>query len=396
MRNVVKVRLYPTDDQKRALAKAFGSARWVWNYCLALNNETYKATGKGISGMDLKKQLPLLKKKEETAWLKETYSQCLQQAVLNLSQAFVNFFEKRAGYPRFKSRYGKQSLQYPANVKIVDNAVKFPFLGEIKANLHRQFAGQLKTVTITKTKTDKYYASLLFEDDRPEAVVSSEGKAIGIDLGLTHFCITSDGSKYDNPRHFKKHEKNLKRKQKKLSRKQKGSNSRKRARKLVARAHEKIANSRQDFLHKLSRKIVNENQVIVSENLNVKGMVKNHNLAKAITDCGWSMFLNFIDYKAKRDGKTFLEIGRFFPSSKTCNVCLGIVDSLPLDIRSWECPHCHTRHDRDVNAAINIRPGGLRLLASGTGATADGGDVRPKRGRKSSVAAVPREVRSLR
>jgi putative transposase len=396
MRNVVKVRLYPTDDQKQALAKAFGSVRWVWNYCLALNNETYKATGKGISGMDLKKQLPLLKKKEETAWLKETYSQCLQQAVLNLSQAFVNFFERRAGYPRFKSRHGKQSLQYPANVKIVDNAVKFPFLGEIKANLHRQFDGQLKTVTITKTKTDKYYASLLFEDDSSEPVLSSEGKAIGIDLGLTHFCITSDGSKYDNPRHFKKHEKNLKRKQRKLSRKQKGSNSRNKARKLVARAHEKIANSRQDFLHKLSRKIVNENQVIVSENLNVKGMVKNHNLAKAITDCSWSMFLNFIDYKAKRDGKTFLEIGRFFPSSKTCNVCLNIVDSLPLDIRSWECPHCHTKHDRDVNAAINIRDEGLRLLASGTGATAEGGDVRPKRGRKSSVAAVPCEIRSLR
>jgi putative transposase len=272
-------------------------------------------------------------------------------------------------------------------VKIVDDAVKFPFLGEIKANLHRQFDGQLKTVTITKTKTDKYYASLLFEDDKPEVVASSEGKAVGIDLGVSYFCVTSDSSKYDNPRHFKKHEKHLKRKQTKLSRKQKGaegtaacdldfksgsvggSNSRNKARKLVARAHEKIANSRQDLLHKLSRKIVNENQVIVSENLNVKGMVKNHNLAKAITDCGWSMFLNFIDYKAKRDGKTFLEIDRFFPSSKTCNVCLNIVDSLPLDIRSWECPHCYTRHDRDVNAAINIRPGGLRLLASGTGAT---------------------------
>ncbi|GET39388.1 RNA-guided endonuclease InsQ/TnpB family protein [Microseira wollei] len=395
MRNVVKVRLYPTDDQKQALAKAFGSVRWVWNYCLALNNETYKATGKGISGMDLKKQLPLLKKHKETEWLKETYSQCLQQAVLNLSQAFVNFFEKRACYPRFKSRHGKQSLHYPANVKIVEGAVKFPFLGKIRANLHRKFDGQLKTVTLAKTKTDKYYASLLFEDERPYTVVSSQGKAIGIDLGLTYFCITSDASKYDNPRHFKKHERNLKRKQRKLSRKQKGSNSRSRARKLVARAHEKISNSHLDFLHKLSRKIVNENQVIVSENLNVKGMVKNHNLAKAISDCGWSMFLNFIDYKAKRDGKTFLEIDRFFPSSKTCNVCLHIVDSLPLDIRSWECPHCHTKHDRDVNAAINIRDEGLRLLASGTGATADGGNVRPKRGRKSSVAAVPREVRSL-
>ncbi|MFB2975843.1 RNA-guided endonuclease InsQ/TnpB family protein [Microseira sp. BLCC-F43] len=345
--------------------------------------------------MDWKKQLPIWKKQKETEWLKETYSQCLQQAVLNLSPAFVNFFQKRAGYPQFKSRHGKESLQYPANVKIVDGAVKFPFLGEIRANLHRQFDGQLKTVTIAKTKTDKYYASLLFEDDKPESVVSSLGKAIGIDLGLTHFCITSEASKYDNPRHFKKQERQLKRKQRKLYRKQKGSNSRNKARKLVAISHEKIANSRQDLLHKLSRKIVNENQAIVSENLNVKGIVRNHNQALAISDCGWSMFLNFIEYKAKRDGKTFLEIDRFFPSWKTCSVCLNIVDSLPQDIRSWECPHCHTRHDRDVNAAINKRDEGLRLLASGTGATADGGNVRPNRGRKSSVAVVPREVRRL-
>ncbi len=216
MRNVVKVRLYPTDDQKQALAKAFGSVRWVWNYCLALNNQTYKATGKGISGMELKKQLPLLKKQEETAWLKQTYSQCLQQAVLNLSQAFVNFFEKRSGYPRFKSKHGKQSIQYPQNVKIDSIGVKFPVLGTIKANIHRIFEGKIKTVTITKTKTDKYYAALLIESDEPEKPISTRGKAIGIDLGISHFAVTSDGSKYHNPRHFKKHERNLKRKQQKL------------------------------------------------------------------------------------------------------------------------------------------------------------------------------------
>jgi putative transposase len=389
MRNVVKVRLYPTDDQKAALAKAFGSVRWVWNYCLSLNNETYKATGKGISGMDLKKQLPLLKKQKETEWLKETYSQCLQQTVLNLSQAFVNFFEKKAGYPRFKSRHGRQSLQYPQNVEIENSLIKFPKLGVIKANIHRTFDGELKTVTITKTKTGKYYASLLFEDESPEPRQSRDGKAVGIDLGLTHFCITSDGSKYHNPRHFKKHERNLKRKQQKLSRKAKGSKSREKARRLVARAYEKVSNARQDFLHKLSRKIINENQVVIAENLNIKGMVKNHKLALAISDCGWSMFLNFLDYKSKRDGKIFLEIDRFFPSSKTCNICLNIVDRLPLDIRNWECPSCHTSHDRDINAARNIRDEGLRVIASGTGATAGGGDVRPKRGRKSKLRRSP-------
>lgn len=389
MHRAVKVRLYPTTQQQALLTNAFGASRWVWNHCLALNNQTYKDTGKGISGMEMKKLLPVLKKQEETTWLKDTYAQCLQSSVLNLSQAFVNFFEKRAGYPRFKSRHGKQSLQYPQNVKVKEGKIHFPKIGDIKANLHRFYDGELKTVTITKTKTDKYYASLLFEIEGNEKPTSTEGKAIGIDLGLTHFAITSDGSKYDNPRHFKKHERNLKRKQQKLSRKQKGSHSRVKARRLVARAYEKVSNARQDFLHKLSRKIVSENQVIIVENLNVKGMVRNHKLAKAISDCSWSMFNKFLDYKAKRDGKVYLEIDRFFPSSKTCNVCLNVVDSLPLDIRNWECQSCHTHHDRDVNAAINIRDEGLRVLASGTGATADGGNVRPIRGRKSSVGRLP-------
>ena len=419
MRNVAKVRLYPTDEQKQALARAFGSVRWVWNYCLELNNQAYKETGKGISGMQLKKQLPILKKKEETAWLKETYSQCLQQSVLNLSRAFVNFFEGRAKFPRFKSRHGKQSIQYPQNVKIVDSSLSFPVIGKIKANIHRKFDGKIKTVTITKTKTEKYYASIGFENEETEPPTSDpstpfdtaqgkplrvsversrdaeEGKAIGLDLGLTHFLITSEGSKYENPRHFKKHECNLKRKQQKLFRKLYGSSSRNKARRLVARAYEKISNARQDFLHKLSRKIINENQVIIAENLNVKGMVRNHNLAKAISDCGWGMFLNFVDYKAKRDGKTFLEIDRFFPSSKTCNVCLNVVESLPLDIRQWECNHCHTHHDRDINAAINIRDEGLRVIASGMEATASGGSVRPRIGRKSSVRQLPINEQSI-
>jgi putative transposase len=396
MRNVVKVRLYPTPEQQHSLAKAFGSCRWLWNYCLAENNRIYRETGKGLSAITMKRWIPQLKKQEETAWLKETYSQCLQASVINLGIAYKNFFEKRGGYPRFKSKFGKQSLQYPQNVELQDDAINFPKIGEIKANLHRRFDGEVKTVTITKTKTGKYYASLLFDDRLPEPSPSKEGKAIGIDVGVSHYCITSDGSKFDNPRHFKKHQQNLKRKQQKLSRKQKGSNSRAKARRLVARAHEKISNARQDFLHKLSRKLVNENQVIIGENINIKGLVRNHNLAKAISDCGWGMFLNFLEYKCQKEGKVYLEIDRFFPSSKTCNHCLNVVDSLPLDIRSWDCPSCKTKNlDRDINAAKNIRDEGLRILfSSGTGETANGGSVRRRRGRKSTVVAAADEVGS--
>jgi putative transposase len=409
MRNVVKVRLYPTPDQKLSLAKAFGSCRFIWNHCLAENNRTYKETGKGISAIAMKKCIPLLKKKEETEWLKETYSQCLQSSVINLGIAFKNFFEKRGGYPRFKSKYGKQSLQYPQNVKIKNTGLYFPKIGEVKANLHRLFDGELKTVTISKTKTGKYYASLLFDDGLPEEELraverrkvnseiesNSNGKVLGIDLGISSYCITSDGSKYDNPRYFKKHERNLKRKQQKLSKKQKGSSSRNKARRLVARAHEKISNARQDFLHKLSRKLVDKSQVIVCENLNIKGLVRNHKLAKAITDCGWGMFLNFLEYKCKKEGKVFLQIDRFFPSSKTCNHCLNVVDSLPLDIRTWDCPSCGAKGiDRDINAAKNCRDEGIRILSCGTRDTANGGNLRQRRGRKSTVVAVADEFGS--
>ncbi|WP_319422544.1 RNA-guided endonuclease InsQ/TnpB family protein [Pleurocapsa sp. FMAR1] len=389
MRNVVKVRLYPSSEQQLSLAKAFGSCRYIWNFCLAENNRIYKETGKGISAITMKKWIPQLKKNEKTKWLKETYSQCLQSSVINLGIAYKNFFEKRGGYPSFKSRYGKQSLQYPQNVKVIDSGLNFPKIGEIKANIHRSFDGELKTVTVSKTKTNKYYASLLFDNGLPEPESNINGKVLGIDLGISSYCITSDGSKYDNPHHFKKHEHNLKRKQQKLSRKQKGSNSRNKATRLVARAHEKISNARQDFLHKLSRKLVDKNQVIVCENLNIKGMVRNHKLAKAISNCGWGMFLNFLKCKCKQEGKVFLQIDRFFPSSKTCNNCLNVVGSLSLDIRTWDCPSCNTLDiDRDVNAAKNCRDEGIRILSCGTRDTAKGGNVRQRRGRKSTVVAV--------
>jgi putative transposase len=409
MKNVVKVRIYPTIEQKQLLLKAFGCARWYWNNSLNATNELYKETGKGLSQIGMNRRLPALKKEFE--WLGETYSQVLQSVSLNLSRAFVNFFEGRTSFPKFKSKHDKQSIQYPQYVEIVDDkSLKFPGkLGIIPAKIHRTFGaaafvgqmphktclGKIKTVTVSMNCAGKYYASLLFDDGLPDIEIKSEGKAVGIDVGLTHFAITSDGSKFDNPKHLKKRTKNLKRKQQKLSRKQKGSNRRSKARRIVARVHEKIANCRQDFQHKLSRKLVNENQVIVVENLAVKNMVKNHCLAKSISDCGWSEFTRQLKYKAERDGKIYLEIGRFFPSSKTCHVCLNQIGSLPLDVRSWTCSHCGTKHDRDVNAAINIRDEGLRLLALGTSATANGRDVSPRVGRKSSVSkAVPVEIGS--
>ena len=323
--------------------------------------------------------------------MKDCYSQVLQSVSLNLSRAYLNFFAGRAKYPRFKSKSKKQSIQYPQQVKQVDSFLKFPGrLGTVKAKIHRPFDGEIKTVTITYTPSGKYYASVLLEREGDVKGVNTDGKIIGIDLGIKDFAITNDGIKtsfYANPRHLSKHQKNLKRKLQKLARKQKGSNRRNKARLLAAKVYERISNVRQDFLHKLSRKIVDNNQIVVVENLNVKGMVRNHKLAKAISDCSWGKFVNFLDYKLTQSGKLLIEIDRFFPSSKTCSKCHYKIDKLLLDIRSWTCPSCQTRHDRDENAAKNIRAEGIRIMQTslGTSDAAKGGNVRPKLGRVSRL-----------
>lgn len=398
MLKAVKVRIYPTQTQQEHLAQAFGCVRWAWNQSLSVMTETYKETGRGVSAMTMKKAIPGWK--AEFEWLSECYSQCLQQSVLNLGVAFGNFFDGRAGYPSFKTRHGRQSIQYPQNVKVLGNSeIKFPGkLGSVKAKVHRELIGKLKTVTVSRMTDGRYYASLLMEDGVEKTESSREGKAIGIDLGLTDFAVTSDGSKYQNPRHLKKHEKNLKRKQRKLSRKKdKTTNKRRKAKKALARVHSRIARVREDFLHKLSRKIVNENQVIVLEDLAVKNMVKNHNLAKAISDVSWGKFATMLKYKAEQDGKIYLEVGRFFPSSHLCSNTLQRVPKMDLSIRMFDCPHCGQRHDRDINAAMNIRDEGLRILALGSSATALGGNVRPKKyGRKSTTSkAAPDELGCL-
>ncbi|OUL28555.1 RNA-guided endonuclease TnpB family protein [Nostoc sp. 106C] len=393
LHKAIQVRLYPTKEQEILLAQTFGCARWWWNFALNKSIETYKETGKGLGQVALNSLLPQLKKAEDTKWLADCYSQVLQATTLNLTTAYKNFFEKSAGFPKFKSKHGKQSVQYPQNVKIVDGDVKLPGnIGIIKAKIHRPIEGKIKTVTVSKTPSGKYLASILteIEGDKPS---TSEGKIYGIDLGLKHFAVVSDGkkvSKYDNPKHIAKHEKNLKLKQRKLARKVKGSKSRNKYRKLVAKVYERVSNSRQDFLHKLSYKLVSDSQAVILENLHIKGMVRNHNLAKAISDCGWGMFTNFLSYKLERKGGKLVEIDRWFPSSKLCHVCFYQIGEMPLDVREWDCPNCKTHHDRDENASHNIRAEGIRMLkAEGSAVSAVGGEVRPKLGRKSKLRHSP-------
>lgn len=374
MFTATKIRLYPTSEQSIAFAKQFGCARWAYNNALSECQKHYRETGKSLTYAKLSVRLPSLK--QEFEWLKEANAQALQQSLQHLARAFENFFAKRGSYPAFKSKRDKAAISYPQNVKIEGNRIYCPKVGWVRCVVHREIVGKMKTVTISRNACGHFYASVLTDDGEEAPQVSYDGKVIGVDVGLTHLAITSDGQKIDNKRITRKHARNLKRKQQKLSRKQKGSNRRNKARRLVARVHERIANARKDHLHKVSRQIVNENQVIAVETLNVKGMTKNHKLAKAVSDAGWGMLSSFLEYKAAREGKAFVKCDRWFPSSKTCSSCGHMVRKLPLNVRSWTCAECGTKHDRDINAAINIRDEAVRMLkAGGQPVSASGGDV---------------------
>jgi putative transposase len=304
----------------------------------------------------------------------------LQQVALDLSSAFLNFFEKRTMFPKFKKKHNRQSMRLPQGCKLADDYINLPKLGKVYCKVSRKPVGKLKSVTVSLTPSGQYYVSCLFDDEQDLPEKNCEGKAIGVDIGLTHFAITSDGSKFDNPKYYRKYEVKLGQKQKRLSKKQKGSKNKDRVKIEVAKIHEKITRCREDFLHKLSRNLVNENQVICVENLAVKNMVRNHKLSKSISDCGWGQFLTMLKYKAEREGKIYIEVDRFFPSSKICSNCLHQIDKMPLDLRSWTCPNCQIHHDRDINAAINIREEGLRIMAVGHIASASRERVRPSRG----------------
>jgi putative transposase len=395
MFTATRIRLYPTAAQENTMARQFGCARWAWNDALTETRRLYQETGKGLGYESMTGRLPGLKQEHE--WLKEANAQSLQQSLRNLSRAFVNFFERRARYPRFKSKFDPQSIQFPQGVKVNEKRVFLPKVGWFKAVIHRPIMGEIKTVTVTREPCGHYYASILVDDGRPVPAASFNGPVLGIDVGLIDFAVTSDKSHFANPKHLKLAEKNLKRKQQKLARKVKGSSGRDKARRLVARVHERVKNTRKDFVHKVSTRLVNENQVIAVEDLNVKGMLCNHSLAKAIADVGWGMLTQFLKYKTARVGKGLIKVNRFYPSSKACNMCGCVRDNLDLSVRFWTCGDCGASHDRDENAARNIRDEAQRMIwagiipasAPGTGAAAAGGNVSRGRGRKSSVAQIP-------
>lgn len=357
-----KYRLYPSDDQKVLLAKHFGCVRWVYNYCLNLKSEIYQKEEKSVSCFDLIKWIKELKDYEPTIWLKEVNSQSLQSAIRNLDMAFTGFFKKKAKYPRFKSKKNKQSFSCPQSCSVDFEKGRFycpKFKEGIKAVFHRPFEGEVKTCTVSKTPTNKYFVSILVEDGKSNKEQSKpkKEKCLGIDLGLTHYLTDSEGNKVENPRHLNKKLKRLKKENRKHSKTEKGSNNREKQRIKLARQHEKVVNARKDFLHKLSHEIAEKQgyNCVAMETLDIQGMMKgNKKLARHIADASWFTFQEFLEYKLRDRGKTLLKIGQFEPSSKMCD-CGEINRDLTLNHRKWTCSSCGTTHDRDVLAARNIK-----------------------------------------
>ncbi len=301
MLKATKVRLYPTTEQAAFLNRQFGAVRFVYNTGLRIMSHRYQRHGQSLSAKhDIKKLLPIAKTSRKYGWLKEADSMALQQSCINLDHAFQRFFDpkQKAGYPRFKSKRGKQSSYHCVGVKSGDDWIKVPKLGPIKARVHRQVEGKLKSITLTRTVTGKHYASLLYETDQVAPAPLKDvdaAKVVGLDMGLSHLAIDSAGRKIANPRFLKQAQKNLKRKQQALSRTKKGSRRRAKARLLVAKAHERVANARNDFQHKLSRQIVDDNQAVIVETLKVSNMMKNAKLAKHIGDASWHALITKLD-----------------------------------------------------------------------------------------------------
>jgi putative transposase len=347
-----KFRIYPDDTQKQFLAQSFGCARFVFNYFLRQRIDYYVANAKGLNYFDNSAALTQLKKESEFEWLKNVSAQSIQQALRNLDVAYNKFFNKQAKFPNFKKKSNKQSFNVPQDFSVHDNMLDIPKCKGIKIKLHRDIEGTMKSITISKMASGKYFASVLCELEIPEPIYS--GSEIGIDYGVKAFITTSDGEIIESPKFLRKSELKLKQLSKSFSKKQPNAKNRYKAQKLLARQHEKVSNQRQDFLHKLSKQLACDNQAIYIESLAIRNMVKNHCLAKSISDSGWNTFVNMLKYKGSWYGCRIIEIDRWFPSSKRCHVCGYINDNLTLKDRSWLCPECNTDHDRDVNASINI------------------------------------------
>lgn len=389
-----KYRIYPTEEQKVIFSKHFGCCRFVYNYFLNREKEFYlnnkeDIESKRIKGhntaFDNQKVLTQMKKQEEFSWLKEVGSHSLGIALKNLEVAYNNFFKKRAKFPKFKKKSHYQSYNIDnLTLYIEDGRVYIPKIKEgVKIVEHRPLEGKILNGTITKTADEKYFISITVEKEIEQFPV--ESNKIGLDLGIKDFVVMSDGTKISNP-HFKKKEvKKLKKLQRALSRKKKDSRRREKCRIKLARKHSKITNKKNDFLHKLSSKLIHENQVICLENLNVKGMVKNHRLAESINECSWYEFVRQLEYKGRLYGRTVVKIDRFFPSSKTCSNCGFIKESLNLSERKWTCPKCNTDLDRDLNAAKNILKQGLNSLSFGMNEYSRGDEVKLKSSLMKSI-----------
>lgn len=395
MHKAFKFRLLPTKEQEVLLAKHFGCSRFVYNHFLAEKQKHYLENKKTLNFHQCAGNLVSKKKEEGCKWLKEVNSQVLISTLINLETAYGNFFKKKSKFPRFKSKKHKNSFQIPQHISLkVNGKVQIPKFKEgLKFIKHRELKGEIKSATISKSTTGKYYISFLCVVQKP-VKHKKTGKNIGIDLGLKDFLITSDGQRYCNPKYTKKYEIKLTKKQRILSRKQKGSNRQNKARKKVASVYEKITNSRNDMQHQVSISLVRGYDLIAIEDLNVKGMVKNHHLSKAISDVAWSSFITKLKYKAHWYGKELIVIDRFYPSSKTCSCCDHVKETLSLDERTWTCSKCNTIHDRDVNASKNILRRALSIKSSGTDDYRHGAEVRPNN--EKSLLGISNEVSKKR
>jgi putative transposase len=363
MLKAYKYRLYPTELQTQNLIQAMGCTRYIYNKAKETSDKHYQETGKTISAFEMITRM-LKEEKAANEWLKQPYSQSLQMAVLNFESARSNFLNGISNFPVFKKKTGRDSIQFPQHIKVdfKANRTTLPKLGKVFTVFDRKFDGKIKTCTVSKTPTGKFFISVLVDNgaELPPKSLIKEGTTIGIDLGLKHFATLSNGQKINNPKFLRNQLERLAVLQRRASKKQKGSNNRKKANLRVARLYETITNQRTNFLQQLSTSLIRENQTIVIEDLNIAGLLKNGRLAREISDVSWGSFIRMLTYKAEWYGKNLFQIGRFEPSSKTCSCCDHINEELTLKDREWECLNCHTIHDRDINAAINIKNIGLK------------------------------------